>query len=94
MRIETSKQAVELGEMVTSAVKVTDAKGMERAELVEEFILSGKTADVTTTDIYADKGKVFRRKEDGAVLSTHITVGTEDSAGNYEEVTLKVIRDT
>jgi len=86
MRIESVKQIVELGEIITKAVKVTDDRGIECAKLIEELIPNGKTAEVFIIDIYVDKGKVFRRIKDKAVLSTHITIGTEDNINNYEEV--------
>jgi hypothetical protein len=72
MRIETKTEIVNICE--------------ETAE--GEFVLTGETAEVTTTEIYADEGKIFRRLSDGNVLKNckHITLGTHDDPENYEEV--------
>lgn len=93
MITEKSNQIVPLGEMVTKSVITTDSKGIERAELVEEFIPSGKTVTVETTDIYADTGKVFKRLADGAILGSHTTLGTNDSIANYTEVIIPVKKE-
>ena len=89
MTIETSKQIIILGEVTTKAIKVLDVKGIEQATLIEEFIPDGKTIELITTEIYSDNGKVFKRKADEAMLSTHITLGTKDSIDNYDEIMLK-----
>lgn len=38
--------------------------------------------------IFADEGKVFRDIRTGEILTNHLSIGTEDSAANYEEITL------
>ena len=48
------------------------------------FEPTGETEGVVSTEIYTE-GR-FRRISDGAILSNHITLGTEDSAESYEEV--------
>lgn len=59
-----------------------DERGRER----RRFVPSGQTVETTITEIRADTGKVFRRLGDGAVLSGYISLGSGDSADNYEEV--------
>jgi cytochrome c biogenesis protein ResB len=78
MRTEITYQTVELGDIVQKI----DENGM----LYDEFVPDGETIEVATTDIYSGEGKVFKRKSDNAILSTHITIGTDDSINNYEEV--------
>ena len=42
---------------------------------------------VTYTELLADEGKVFKRKEDDTVLGNHIVLGKDDNPDNYAEVT-------
>lgn len=52
-----------------------------------EFIPNGETVQVDINDIYADEGFIFRNKLTGAAVSNHITLGSDDSIDNYEEIT-------
>lgn len=36
--------------------------------------------------IFADEGHIFRCKSDGTILTNHISIGSNDSVDNYEEV--------
>ena len=65
-----------------TVVREIDERGKER----RRFVSNGQMVEATITEIRADEGKVFRRLADGAVLSAHITLGSGDSADNYEEV--------
>lgn len=75
MRIETTQQIVELGNEIT------------REDGTIDFIPNGETVTIDIVDIYADEGKKFRNKITGIAISRHITIGSTDSADNYEEVT-------
>jgi hypothetical protein len=69
----------------TQAVSLCDE--VEQADGTIKNVSNGKIVEVTTTDIYADEGKVFKRASDGTVLTAHITLGTADSIDNYTEIT-------
>lgn len=75
MRIEITQQIIELGDEI------------ENADGTIEFIPNGETTVIEIIDIYADEGKLFRNKLTGIAISRHITIGSNDSADNYEEVT-------
>ena len=75
MRTETTQQIVELGDEI------------EREDGTIDFVLNGETTTIDIVDIYADEGKKFRNKLTGITVSAHITIGSTDSADNYEEVT-------
>lgn len=74
MRIETSQQIIELGDEI------------EKEDGTIEFIPNGETTTIDIVDIYADEGKKFRNKLTGIAISRHITIGSNDSTDNYEEV--------
>lgn len=75
MRTETTQQIVELGGEI------------ENADGTIDFIPNGETTTIEIIDIYADEGKKLRNKITGIAISRHITIGSTDSADNYEEVT-------
>jgi len=90
MRTEKTIENYPSGERIKTAVKITDSKGVEYAELQEDFIPDGKTVEYETIDIYANKGNQIRRKSDG-FLCAHVTIGKADSIDNYEEIRGKQI---
>ena len=51
-----------------------------------DFVPNGETITIESTDIYADDGFIFKNKLTGAILSQHITLGSDDSVENYEEI--------
>lgn len=53
-----------------------------------EMVKTDETREVTLTDIYADEGKRFIFIPTGQNAGTHITLGTNDSVENYEEISL------
>jgi len=55
-------------------------------EIDGEFVPNGQTVEVTNIDIFADEGKKFKRLSDGSILSNHISLGTNESAGGYIEI--------
>ena len=58
----------------------------EYGEIISQTYIGDE--EISVTDIYADDGKVLIEKATGKVLSEHITLGTEDSAENYDEIPL------
>lgn len=74
MRTEKSYQTVELGDEI------------EKEDGTIDFVLNGETMTINIVDIYADEGKLFRNKMTGITVSAHITIGSNDSIENYEEV--------
>lgn len=74
MRIEKSYQIVELGDDII------------REDDTTEFVPNGETMTIEIVDIFADEGKLFRNKRTGIAVSAHITLGSNDSIENYEEV--------
>ena len=74
MRTETTQQIVELGDEI------------ENADGTIEFVPNGETTTINIVDIYADEGKLFRNKLTGITVSAHITIGSNDSTENYEEI--------
>lgn len=76
MRIETTQQIVEISDEI------------EREDGTTEFVPNGETITVEIVDIYADGGKLFRNKLTGIAVSAHITLGSNDSIENYEEINI------
>lgn len=74
MRIETTQQIVELGDEI------------EKEDGTIDFVPNGETTTIDIVDIYADEGKKFRNKITGVAITRHITIGSNDSVDNYEEI--------
>lgn len=74
MQIEKSYQTIELCDEIT------------HDDGTVEYVPNGENITIEIIDIYADDGKVFQHKSTGAAVSAHITLGTQDSVENYEEI--------
>jgi len=65
----------------------TTSQTVELGEEVDgEFVPNGQTMEVISIDIFADEGKKFKRLSDGAILSNHISLGTNGSVDDYIEI--------
>lgn len=53
-----------------------------------EMVKTDETREIEITDIYADEGKTFIHIPTNRIAGTHITLGTNDSVENYEEINL------
>ena len=79
MKVETRMETVPIYDIVYDGI-----------EIISQPYIGDK--EIIITDIYADEGKVLIEKATGKVLSDHITIGTEDSMENYEEIKKEMIQ--
>jgi H2-forming N5,N10-methylenetetrahydromethanopterin dehydrogenase-like enzyme len=77
MNIQKSYKTVPDGEI---------SKTIENGKEHILFTPNGKMKQIEVIDIYADKGKIFKRVSDGAVICSHITLGQSASISDFIEV--------